>query len=72
LDVARGAWIRRVTRRMATAYKIIPNGISKKSTRDRFREEFLEYPEMDSHHENHLLLQLPILIIFGADFPVEM
>lgn len=57
---------------MAAAYKIIPNGISKKSKRDRFREGVLEYPEIDSHHENHLLLQLPILIVFGADFPVEM
>lgn len=37
-----------------------------------FREEVLEYPEIDSHHENHLLLQLPILIVFGANFPVEM
>ena len=57
---------------MAAAYKIIPNGISKMSTRDRFREGVLEHPEIDSHHENHLLLQLPVLIVFGADFPVEM
>jgi hypothetical protein len=40
--------------------------------RDRFREMILEYPEIDSHHENHLLLQLAILIVFGTDFPVEM
>jgi len=28
--------------------------------------------ERDSHNENHLLFQLPVFIVFRADFPVEM
>ncbi len=27
---------------------------------------------MDSHNENHLLFQLPIVVVLGTDFPVEM
>jgi hypothetical protein len=36
------------------------------------KDYILEYPERDSHNENHLLFQLPIFIILGTDFPVEM
>jgi hypothetical protein len=28
--------------------------------------------QLDSHDENHLLLELPVVVVFGADLPIEM
>lgn len=58
-------------RRAIEAYQIIPNSIPTAEAQN-IKNGIAEYPRDDSHNENHLLFQLPVFIVLGTDFPVEM
>ena len=59
-------------RRGAATYQIIPYGVPEPTRKKAVRNRNPEYIERDSHNENHFLFQLPVFVVFGADFPVEM
>ena len=58
-------------RRGMEAYQIIPNGIPKADAQKHQRAH-AGYPKTNSHNKNHLLLQLPVVVVLWTDFPVEM
>ena len=59
-------------RRGAATYQIIPYGVPEPTRKKAVGNRIPEYIERDSHNENHFLFQLPVFIVFRADFPVEM